>query len=485
VAGESELRDRLGALPLLSDVEGKRWPVSALLEDVQRHGSAAVVRDSVQPGGPPLEERRAFRLDPDVWSLLRAEVKTEDFTEEYQWQVAMWQRISRPTEVPWGEALVREAVEAEGLRGELGLGVPFGRGGVLLLSEGRPLARPLDVAQLPGLLGRLDGKLESDRYLERAVLSEAQRAAIAELYWRRLEAVLGIALRRQPGADDQYAAIVEYVAAYLSRCVAAARTSRRDLVARIRAGDRALPERGDEALGVKLLELAGGPWVDLRWVACLESPFLLLAPRDAKASPVEGATVVVGVGAATRALLQRVLGDKSVMSRDLWAGKRQGAAAKGARKKRVTKDQGERSGDLAVQSLLISTLRDAAGALAPIEKLGRAEIGRLKASPMKSKALVDRGTRRDHRLVLNSNHAVWKAARQALAGPEPGRRAVFHVAAAVVADLLRPELKVITPHEAVQLLHQLALLAGGRSTTGNGEQGTGSGEVGSDKQGIS
>ena len=463
-----ELAEVLMRAPLLLDTGGKALSVAAAVE--AQDGPVAVISPRAATRGRSLDPRLVLVLDHEASQVLGRLLRLEPYDEVYLEGVEARRRQDRAPEtadVSWFRTVARGQVNCAHLHGELALKLRQRSGEVWLMSGGK-VVEERAFPELVGLVGFVDGKLATDSAFTKVNLNRRQEEELTGLYVDRLEQVVLLARQYRGRRWRKWRRLAAMVIRFLWYRLRETGLERGPLRDKVLARDTTLSPVVVRALDLRLFRLGDGSWVDLATVISGEDPLVVLCPKEVKRPPAGHHTLVVGDADQLRPLLQLLLAPGAVIEQARWAARR---------RREVTKSGGSGTGKPPqvthdrMLSGLRSTLREAIRRggvhLQPAEGLRLSMIKKIKlqALPRSELTRVERKGDKVNRVVVNSDHPLWKAAARAAAGA--GATPIKHLTVALLGAWCRKPCQLLSSREVVRLLTVMASAAVGEPPEAN------------------
>ncbi len=448
-----ELAEALMGAPLLLDAAGRPLSVAAAVES--QEGPVAVIDPRTADRGRALDPRLVLVLPEQDRQALGRLLNLEPYDEVYLRGVQARRRMDcapASADVSWYGTVARGDVASEHLRGELALKLSRQPGKIWLMSRGRVVEERV-FEQFAGLVGYVDGKLATDSAFKKVNLNRRQQEELARLYVVRLEQVVQQAHEYRGRRWQKWRRLAALVMRFLLHRLRESGVDQGQLRDMVLARDTTLSPAVVRALDLRLFRLGDGSWVDLATVIAGDDPRVALCENELRRPPA-GVTVVVGEAELLRPLLSLLLPAGAVADLARWVEQRQ----QKARKRKAASREPARVINDRLLSGLRATLRSALqGALGPgPTQLRLSVIKKIKvqALPRAELTRVERRGDKVKRVVVNPEHALWKATARAAAGARA--TPIKHLAAALLAAWCRRPCEVISRMEVVRLLTALA-----------------------------
>ncbi len=448
LAAPPEVERSLRRAPLFVDVRGRAWSSDELEEAAGRGARVAAIAPDTATLGEPLGDQPVLVVAAGAWQDTAAVLPLERFDSAFVESIeGRKRRESAETSFRLSRrrTLVRAEVTGPEFGGEIGLGLPPADGWLALFARGRKVEKRA-FPDCPGLVGSLDGAIETDHGFQHARLSGEQERAIHQLYEQRLEAAVSAAAEYSGSKRSrEWKALCEYVLRYLESALAGLEGGIEERRKRLARRDQSLPPVLLAAAELPVFRLDRGGWVALTSVIGGDVADVVITSERVKHPTDTDAELLVGDPAGLRPLLCSVLGARAVHEYHAWLEGLEARAAKRAEAQRKRQETRRRRLLASVKSML----RDALDRH-PADDLKRADIQRLKLEHrLGGGELTVPGGKKGKQVRLSSDHAVWQAALDAAGTNEVADQ---HLAAAVLADLACAAEPRLTAEELYALL---------------------------------
>ncbi|MCA9668390.1 MAG: hypothetical protein KC503_22520, partial [Myxococcales bacterium] len=431
---DAEIVGTLRALPLVKGIDEQWLSLDALCDSGEPVG---IIPPEADQGPEPWLQGSVVVVDRVQASALRALIGARDVEPLYNQLVqARRRRESAPdrAEVDWRATVVRAKIgrgDLHGdLRGELGLGIPYGRTALTLMSRGR-VVETIQPEGATGFVGWLDGPFETDERFTRVLVDESLRGAISELYLERCQAAVRSCLDEKPRSHARYRTLAAHSAHHvLTPLAGMARHACREAV--LSGVSPHFDDLTRRLLEAPIIEDVDGRFHSLSQLAARDATFVCCAPDAEERGADRGNALLLRTyGAAIlHMLLVLVHGDERVMSLGSWEREQTRAAkVRRAAAERVSANERLMWG---LQVALREGVQASGGrhglTLPLVNSLGLAPDGGARGALVKHDGQQWR---------LNPKSSTW---REAAAAETAGVSSAYYLAAATLRHVSTPEL---------------------------------------------